>query len=78
MKSNKLNAYNSIVRQVQANDSNGTYNKILEDCNNNLDYAISILHSCLNRIVNEEELEGEEIRFYIKHLNNATQLKNIQ
>lgn len=66
---NKKAIYQSIINTLQSNDRNGTYDMILEEYENNLKDAIEILHSCLYRLVYEENFEGDELEFYTKQYN---------
>lgn len=70
MKNNKK-LYNDIITTLMENDKNGTYDEILKDCDNDFNYAISVLKSCLVRIVEDELVIGEddeEINFYTDQL----------
>lgn len=62
---NNLDKYNQIIKKLMANDSNGTWDEIMEDAGNNLTYAIELLKSALDRIITDDGLEGDELDFYI-------------
>lgn len=67
----KQTTYNSIIKTLQTNDRNATYDEILQEHENNLTESILDLQQILIRIVNEEGLEGEELGFYIDQLNRV-------
>ena len=67
----KEDKYNSVINTLMNNDRNGTWDEILNEVGGNLDDAIELLISALERIVNEEGLEGDELQFYINQLNAA-------
>ena len=67
----KEEKYNEVINLLMNNDKNGTWNEILSETNNNIDEATNVLISSLERIVNEEGYEGDELQFYINQLNLA-------
>lgn len=69
-----LNAYNSIITSLQANDKNASYNEILEDVEGDLNEAINLLKACLARIIEDEGMEGKELEFYITQLNRINNI----
>lgn len=69
-----LKEYNSIIKTLQTNDRNSAYDEILPEVKN-LPEAIRILKSCLERMINEDLLEGEELQFYMNQLERVNQLK---
>lgn len=71
---NKKDIYNHIIKTLQVNDRNATFDEILSDCENNLDEAIRIVYSCLYRVVYDEDLEGEELDFYKKQLESIMKI----
>ena len=60
----QLITYNSIISTIMTNDSNSSCDTILSEVNNNLTEAIEILKLSLERIINDEGLEGQELLFY--------------
>ncbi len=67
----KEEKYNEVINLLMNNDKNGTWDEILSETNNNIDEATDVLISSLERIVNEEGYEGDELQFYINQLNLA-------
>ena len=61
---NKLKIYNEVVKTLMDNDHNATWDETIEDADNNLEYAIYLVKIALERIVNEEDLEDKELKFY--------------
>jgi len=56
--------YFDAVNTLMKNDRNGSYDEILRDYSYNLISAYNCLKEVLNRLINDEGLEGEELQFY--------------
>lgn len=60
--------YDEVVKNLMANDKNGAWDEILGDVRGDYEVAKNILVSSLERIINEEGLEGNELKFYQDNL----------
>jgi hypothetical protein len=60
----QLTTYNNIISTLMSNDPNSSCDTILEEVDNNLTRAIQILKLSIERIINDEGLEGQELLFY--------------
>lgn len=67
--------YNEVIKELQNNDSNATYDEILKDNDNNIIDAVTELESLLYNLFQEVE-EQEEKEFYYRLWNtvNAIQI----
>lgn len=70
----KLETYKTIISNLQRNDSNGTYEEILESNDNNLKQSIRDLYKTLERIIVYDGLEDEELLFYMFNLRNVEKI----
>lgn len=59
-----ISKYNIAINTLMRNDKNGSYDEILKDYSYNLTSAYNCLKEVLNRLTNDEGLEGEELKFY--------------
>ena len=60
-----MSTYNEVIRILMDNDRNGDWDQILNETeNDDYELATEIVISCLERIINEEGLEGDELQFY--------------
>lgn len=50
-----LKKYNRIIKELMKNDRNSSFDTLLIECDNNLDYAIEILKEILERLIEEDE-----------------------
>lgn len=68
--------YNEVIKELQNNDSNATYDEILKDNDNNIIDAVAELESLLYNLFQEVE-EQEEKEFYYRLWNtvNAIQIR---
>jgi hypothetical protein len=56
--------YNEVIRTLMENDHNGTWNEILDESEGNVECATTIVIVALERIIDEDGLQGEELQFY--------------
>lgn len=63
---NLLYSYNCIIATLQNNDRNATYDEIIDDYT--LVEAVDCLYRCIDRIILEEDMEGDELAFYVEQL----------
>lgn len=57
--------YFEAVKRLHENDRNATFDEILEEYEYDLEYANEILKSVLDRIIEEDGYEKDELKFYI-------------
>lgn len=62
--------YNEVIKELQNNDSNATYDEILKDNDNNIIDAVTELESLLYNLFQEVE-EQEEKEFYYRLWNTV-------
>lgn len=71
----KKSIYDKVIKTLQQNDKNATYDEIFIDMEYNLENAINLLYECLHRVVYDDGLEGEEMKFYRKQLYIVSTIK---
>lgn len=75
MTNSKLTTYNSIIKTLQNNDHNGTWDEILESADNDFNYAVMLLELALKRVIEDDGCEGEELDFFVSQLERVQEIK---
>jgi gamma-glutamylcysteine synthetase len=74
---NRTEIYNQVIKTLMSNDNNGAWDEILQEDDNDLDHAIYLVKEALERIIDEEGYEGEELDFYKNQLNKIIEINTI-
>jgi len=69
--------YNQIVKSLQYNDRNATWDEIFYWCDYEFNEAIASLFESLKRVVHDEGYEGEQLEFYASQFSRAKKLMEV-